>query len=45
MQTAKAFPQDRQRCMNARMNDFIAKPFEPESLFGTLLKWLVWLRR
>mgnify|MGYP002776132932 CR=1 FL=1 len=38
--TANAFAEDRKRCMEAGMDDFVAKPFEPEPLFGVLLKWL-----
>lgn len=38
--TANAFSEDRVRCSNAGMNDFIAKPFNPEALFVILLKWL-----
>jgi CheY-like chemotaxis protein len=38
--TANAFAEDRKRCMDAGMDDFVAKPFEPEPLFGVLLKWL-----
>ena len=38
--TANAFADDRQRCLEAGMDDFIAKPIEPEALFGTILAWL-----
>ena len=38
--TANAQAADRQRCMEAGMNDFIAKPIEPELLWQTLLKWI-----
>lgn len=38
--TANAFTEDRQRCLEAGMDDFIAKPVNPEILFGTLLHWL-----
>ncbi|MGE5470939.1 MAG: response regulator [Bacteroidota bacterium] len=38
--TANAFAEDKARCFEAGMNDFIAKPVDPEALFGVILKWL-----
>ena len=36
--TANAFVEDKARCFEAGMNDFIAKPFIPEVLYSTVLK-------
>jgi CheY-like chemotaxis protein len=38
--TANAFAQDRDRCLEAGMDDFVPKPIEPRLLFETLLRWL-----
>lgn len=38
--TANAFADDRRRCLEAGMNDFIAKPIDPNALFAIILKWL-----
>ncbi|MCK7574959.1 MAG: PocR ligand-binding domain-containing protein [Chromatiales bacterium] len=38
--TANAFAEDRARCQQAGMKDFLSKPIDPEVLYTTLLKWL-----
>jgi two-component system sensor histidine kinase/response regulator len=38
--TANAMEQDRQRCIEAGMNDAVIKPIEPEQLRAVLLRWV-----
>jgi two-component system, sensor histidine kinase and response regulator len=37
--TANAMEQDRRRCIDAGMNDFLAKPIDPQDMVATLLRW------
>ncbi len=38
--TANAMAGDRERCLEAGMNDHVAKPIDPDNLFRTLLEWI-----
>lgn len=38
--TANAMNEDRIHCLSAGMNDFIPKPFAPDVLYSTLLRWV-----
>jgi PAS domain S-box-containing protein len=38
--TANAMSGDREKCLDAGMNDHIAKPIDPSQLFTTLAKWI-----
>ena len=38
--TANAFAEDKARCLDAGMDDFLTKPVNPEQLYDTLLKFL-----
>lgn len=38
--TANAMNEDRIHCLSAGMNDFIPKPFAPDILYSTLLRWV-----
>ncbi len=37
--TANAFPEDKEKCIKAGMDDHLAKPFEQDQLKEVLLKW------
>ena len=37
--TASGLATDKQRCIDAGMNDFIVKPYKPQVLYSKLVKW------
>jgi CheY-like chemotaxis protein len=37
--TAHALVEERQRCLDAGMNDHVSKPIDPDALFATLKRW------
>ncbi len=39
--TASVLPEDRENCLAAGMNDFVAKPIEVEELFSVMRRWLL----
>ncbi|WP_375540427.1 PAS domain S-box protein [Rugamonas apoptosis] len=38
--TATATSEDRERCINAGMDDFISKPIQPDLMYQTIASWL-----
>jgi signal transduction histidine kinase/CheY-like chemotaxis protein len=38
--TAHALVEERQRCLDAGMNDHVSKPIDPDNLFATLMRWV-----
>ncbi|MEO5359888.1 MAG: response regulator [Nitrospirota bacterium] len=42
--TANAMITDKEKCLEAGMNDHVAKPIDPDKLFECMLKWIPQLR-
>ena len=38
--TARAMPEDREKCLEAGMNDHVPKPFDPDDLLRVVARWL-----
>ncbi len=38
--TANAMAEDRQKCLDSGMSDFITKPIEPDTLLQALIRWI-----
>ncbi|MBF0456483.1 MAG: response regulator [Nitrospirae bacterium] len=43
--TANALVTDREKCLEAGMNDHVAKPIDPDKLFACLIKWIPPIKR